>query len=561
MISAQTRLRLLEAALRLIAERGLEKLRMRDVALEAGCALGLAYRHFPGRAGFVLALYEELAAALEAAVPEIPAGTVAARFRFVAARKLALLAPQEALLRALLAAGLDARSRTGVLGAETARVRLRVQSVFAAAVAGAEDAPEERDQAGHVRLLYALHLGLVLAQVQVAGREDAQDIMADILDMATESVMSAGALRRVPAVEAWLGRADGLLGRMLGGAGAAERGGESGAVLRLLERRLRLRAGADRAAAAAGMRAVWGARLDRLMAGSAPIRLVLPGFPARPPNPSKVLGPLPDMAEWLALAGLRELCAQIAALHAPGVELVLCSDGHVFAEVVGITDGDCDRYRAALEEVVAEQERLTPRAGVRLRFFDLRDAFVDFIGQDDPGGRAGNADGARARLLLSCAEPEAAFAAELERSPELQATVDGVHRFLVEDACGADPGLSRSAARRRERAAAKEVVRRSRAWARLIQRAYPEAVRLSIHPQPVCSEKIGVYLLADGADHPGDPWLTPWHGCALLGEDRARLVHRRDAEAMGARLVEAGGRPSHFEIGAEIAGVTGGGAA
>ena len=542
-VAERTRVRLLEAALRRIAAEGPEGLRMREVAEEAGCAVGLAYRYFPGRSGLILAWYEELAARLEEG--EIPEGTVAERFAGVARRKLQMLAERPAVARALLAAGLDAQGSAGVLSPETARVRLRVQAVFAAAVAGACDAPPEGEQAATARLLYALHLGLVLAFAQAA-EADRAAIVGEGVEVAAGLAGLAAAGRRMPWVEGLIGRVDGLIGRLMrapqGAAGRTE------AVIALLARRLRLRAGAEREKAELGLRAVWGGRIAAALAGEGPIRLVLPGFPARSPSPRKVLGPLPDLAEWLAIAGLREFCAQIAALHAPGVELVLCADGHVFAEVVGVDDAACDQYRAALERIVAEQARLRPLPGVRLRMFDLRDA----LGGDLAGAAL------RARLIEGYAEPVEAFEAALAEGPELRATVDGVHRFLIEDAGGPQgpearqqrkqAGESRTALRKRQRAAAREVVRRSRAWARLIGRAFPEAIRLSIHPQAPLSEKIGIYLLADGADHPEDPWLTPWHACALLGPDRARLIHRAEAERLGARLVEVDGRPDHFEL-------------
>ena len=73
------------------------------------------------------------------------------------------------------------------------------------------------------------------------------------------------------------------------------------------------------------------------------------------------------------------------------------------------------------------------------------------------------------------------------------------------------------------------MIRRSDAWGALVAEAFPDAVRLSIHPQPEVSEKIGVHLVDTE-----DAWLTPWHACAVLTPDGARLMKRADAEAAGA---------------------------
>lgn len=48
------------------------------------------------------------------------------------------------------------------------------------------------------------------------------------------------------------------------------------------------------------------------------------------------------------------------------------------------------------------------------------------------------------------------------------------------------------------------MIQRSNAWSRLLERTFPDSVRLSIHPQFRVSAKIGVRLV-DSAD----AWLTP----------------------------------------------------
>jgi len=123
----------------------------------------------------------------------------------------------------------------------------------------------------------------------------------------------------------------------------------------------------------------------------------------------------------------------------------------------------------------------------------------------------------------------------------LRALLDGLQRFLFEDRLGVDR-RSRTQIRKSAGADAVELLRRSRAWGRLVAFQFPDAVRLSIHPQPAISDKLGIHLVPTQ-----DAWLPPWHGVALLGEDGFELVKRVDAEAAGARRVEVDGRPSHFE--------------
>lgn len=59
---AETRVLLLEAGLRVFAERGLELATLDDVAATAGFTKGAIYRQFPSKGAFLLALFEQWAA-------------------------------------------------------------------------------------------------------------------------------------------------------------------------------------------------------------------------------------------------------------------------------------------------------------------------------------------------------------------------------------------------------------------------------------------------------------------------------------------------------------------
>lgn len=85
------------------------------------------------------------------------------------------------------------------------------------------------------------------------------------------------------------------------------------------------------------------------------------------------------------------------------------------------------------------------------------------------------------------------------------------------------------------------VIQRSRARGTLIVEHHPRAVRLSIHPQPTGTLESGIRLL-DATD----AWTTPWDSAALhRTDDNWTLMPRAKAADMG-RLVQRGGRDSHF---------------
>src|SRR5205085_11734661 len=117
----------------------------------------------------------------------------------------------------------------------------------------------------------------------------------------------------------------------------------------------------------------------------------------------------------------------------------------------------------------------------------------------------------------------------------------GITRFLVEDASTPEYQGSRAALQRACRERAYGVIQRSKAWGDLIAERFPHAVRLSIHPQPCGSAKLGIHLLETA-----DSWLTPWHGTAVKVGNRFILMKRYEAEATGARLIYVDGKPSHY---------------
>lgn len=63
---AETRTLLVEAGLRVFAERGLELTSLDDVADAAGFTKGAIYRQFPSKGAFLLALFEQYAAVARA---------------------------------------------------------------------------------------------------------------------------------------------------------------------------------------------------------------------------------------------------------------------------------------------------------------------------------------------------------------------------------------------------------------------------------------------------------------------------------------------------------------
>ncbi|WP_431041161.1 L-tyrosine/L-tryptophan isonitrile synthase family protein [Streptomyces sp. P1-3] len=264
-------------------------------------------------------------------------------------------------------------------------------------------------------------------------------------------------------------------------------------------------------------------QIGQFVRAGEPVVLTLPGFPCKSPNPAKVLGHLPDEGERLSLVFLDRLCARIGEVYAPGARMLICSDGHVFGDLIRVPDAHIDAYADELRAMIGD-------AGLtRLSTFDLREVYGD-LPYDTKRARVDEAYGPAADTLR----------AEVRTDEDTLRLYRGITRFLVEDTAGFNG--TRSALQRECRTRAYAVIGRSRAWGELIADHHPRSVRLSIHPQRYGSAKFGIRLL-DSADI----WATPWHTAVLRRADgRRQLMRRADAERLG-RLVLRGGRPSHFE--------------
>jgi pyoverdine/dityrosine biosynthesis protein Dit1 len=266
-------------------------------------------------------------------------------------------------------------------------------------------------------------------------------------------------------------------------------------------------------------------KMERFIAQHDPIHFVIPAFPAKSPNRRKVISALPDLGERLALQFLQSLCDYVNHFYAPGARVTICSDGHVFGDVVGVTDNAVTVYRESLEEMIRTAHWSC------LDMFGLSDAFG---GDDYP----------KMRRLLE--DNYSATLDELRESvrkdPKTRALFNGIHRFMFEDAVARrGSAASRNKLRNESKEAAYQTILRSNAWSRLVAERFPHAFRLSIHPQPPHSEKFGLQLMRTK-----DGWLTPWHGVVLdNGIDRF-LVKRWDAEKLRASIVWRDDRPSHF---------------
>lgn len=265
------------------------------------------------------------------------------------------------------------------------------------------------------------------------------------------------------------------------------------------------------------------------------IRFVLPAFPGKSPNPAKVLGHLPDMAEKQALKFLNSLCKQIQEIYEPGAEVIICSDGRVFSDVVGISEKDVTSYQIEIDRLI-EELNLTSLSTFNLDDININNDF----------------DQARSKLIKNYGQDLKSLKDKIKKGgkdsynpEEIEANrmYCGLTRFLVEDRMVPGQTRSKSSIQKECKEKAYLAIIRSNAWTALIAEKYPQAIRLSIHPQACGSKKIGIQLIGV------ETWMTPWHAVAVDTGNKFILMKHREAKKLNTKLVQdKNGRSSHYEL-------------
>jgi AcrR family transcriptional regulator len=202
-----TRLRLYKTAIALIGERGYEAATLRDVAAKARVSPALLYKYFPNKRAVVLALYDELSEEFARQADEIPRGKWRDRFIAGVDTALRVLGPHRVTLRAL-APIMVGDVEEGVFARSTAFSRVRVQAVFEDAVVGSTDAPQRGLAEAMGRLLYLVHLGIILWWL--LDRSPRQRATSALVALLRRMLPSASFTLRLSPVRSFIQSADAL---------------------------------------------------------------------------------------------------------------------------------------------------------------------------------------------------------------------------------------------------------------------------------------------------------------------------------------------------------------
>jgi AcrR family transcriptional regulator len=205
---AAAKQRLYAIAIKQMARRGYESTTLRDVAKEAGVSVGLLYRYFPSKRAVIVELYDELSAEYARQALAMPVGRWRDRFIFALNTSLQVLEPHRVALRALIPV-LVGDPQEGVFAESAAFSRLRVQTVFEQAVVGSSDAPAPALASAVGRLLYLVHLTVLLWWL--LDKSPKQRATGALVVLTQQILPSTALTLRLPPVKRFVMAADELL--------------------------------------------------------------------------------------------------------------------------------------------------------------------------------------------------------------------------------------------------------------------------------------------------------------------------------------------------------------
>ncbi|KAI0456410.1 Pyoverdine/dityrosine biosynthesis protein-domain-containing protein [Xylaria acuta] len=275
------------------------------------------------------------------------------------------------------------------------------------------------------------------------------------------------------------------------------------------------------------------------VAAGAPIRMLLPGFPFKENSKDLVLGPLPDLGEELALAHLQGLCNNISANYENGAEVLICSDGLVYNDLMGVSEEVVWEYGEALRAMAARNELRN------IKFIRLWDLL------EHPGRRFDQEDrrGAKAYYLehATCIRRELIHRygdAQFDASAAVKTDKDWATTHAVYVGV-----LARKATESPE-SLATQMIYRGKAYGAALRANLPDYVRLSIHD----STGKGKFSLAliPNAQEKGSVGLMPWRSVIAVDADGSYRTVYPDQVRDTHELIYKDRKPYFFRVKSDL---------
>lgn len=496
---------------------------MSDIAMACHLPEVELYTHFGNRNDIILFLYQRLNQEWKWEIESMEESTLAHRFEIAMLKKIDLIEPYINLLSDMMGLLLNSQ-KLGVHAARTSHIRAQGLQCMNLVLQLSSDHKKLTKRIDHLpALLFMMHWSVLFLFVQSKDRSKAMATLKLLSTALKKANQLAALFPLMPLLNEAGSWAETMLGEEKQGIEKLDRD-----ILNILFNHRKL-SGSDEACLNQQCEVCVSLHAEKIhyfTQQHKAIHFILPAFPAKSPNQQKVLGPLPDLGEEIALNTLEDLCREIKSIYPPGAYVTICSDGRIFSELVGVNDEQISHYVA----------------GIKLLIQHLNLQSIDIVNLEDLL-QGHSFQELRNQVLTKYAESLDELHLKLKSSDEFKNLFNGIHRFIVEDRKVMQPEKSMSLIKTESKEIALKVIQHSNAWTRFLSSVFPDAFRLSIHPYHSHSEKTGIQLTKAT-----DNWLTPWHGVIVLQENEYILMKKQEAELLGATLMMRNQQPSYYTL-------------
>ncbi|KAJ8133279.1 hypothetical protein O1611_g341 [Lasiodiplodia mahajangana] len=275
------------------------------------------------------------------------------------------------------------------------------------------------------------------------------------------------------------------------------------------------------------------------IAMNGPINMLLPGFPFKENSKDLVLGQLPDLGEELALAHLQGLCDNIAAIYENGAYVLICSDGLVYNDLIGVSEETAWGYGEALRAMATRKELHNIKF---IRLWDLLDHDPRHqLHQESPTKDKAyyleHAFSIRQELLSTYSDAQFDASAAVKADKDWAATHDAYVDVLAKKAVEY-PNKT-----------AEQMITRGKAYGTALGIKFPNHIRLSIHDS-AGRGKLSLALIP--SPQKGVIGLMPWRSAiAVDGDGSYRAVYPDQVQDTH-DLVYKNGHPYYYRVKSDL---------
>lgn len=285
------------------------------------------------------------------------------------------------------------------------------------------------------------------------------------------------------------------------------------------------------------------------------IQMTMAGFPFKATSKNKCISESPDMAEVISLKFLNSIITDIKKDYEPGAKLTIFNDGLMFTPiVVNPNDRQAMRYIKNIKGIInhigaADNIEIKSITDFYTNLHTGREDILKRYPHDLCEIKQNACDPNNKEVDLEYYTGSKKFATEkmagledgeleeiiIERYKGKPDEPNGIQYqcYISEIESCANGKLGKNKKEKLAGDIACDSIRRAKAWGAFIEEQQPNAIRLSSHPQPCGSSKLGIYLTKDHNN-----WGTPWQLTAIdIGNGEFILGKRQEADNLGFELI------------------------